>query len=294
MRKILTSTQLPTAAANSGTSKQSRELSMDDAPQIQAALTVGRTRTSIGTPKTATFTASPYSPRQRQQSNQPDPLRNMPYASRNRNSNIQSAPNSNHFLMLIAMLTLVIFVGAFFKNYRNAAKQSLMLTVRSTPSTVRIKINERDHAGGRYVASPAKINLDPGLNSIEISRPGYTTEKRLINTNDGIPKQPPSIRLKASEVFAPVRIHYKGTEPVLVSVNEGFFKTQMSSGANVAQVQDITHAQASSLVVINAEKRAILRCNFTPLNSTERRPLIVTITPQAAGCEVSGPGKGDH
>lgn len=298
MRKILTSTQLPTAAANSSTSKQSRELSMDDATEAPATLMVGRTRTNIGTnigtPRTAAVTGSPFSSRQRQQSLQHDRLRNTPHSPRNRNSKIQSAPNSKHFIMLITMLTLAIFAGAFFKNYRNAAKQSLMLTIRSTPSPVRIKINERDHAGGRFVASPAKIKLDPGLNSIEISRPGYTTEKRLINTNDGIPKQPPSLRLKATEVFSPVRIQYKGTEPVLVSVNDGFFKTQMSPSLNIAQVQDIAHAEASYLVVINSEKRTILRCNFTPLNSSERRPLIVTITTQAAGCEVSGPGKGDH
>ena len=201
--------------------------------------------------------------------------------------------------MIAALLVLAILGGLYFKNYKNAAKQALLFTIRAVPQTIRVKLNNEDYAGGRYIVTPSKIKLDPGLNSVEILRPGYKTEKILINTDEGIPQPSPAIRLKPRVTFAPVRLEYQGTTPVTISVNEGFYKHAFSSRQTIGQINDISSGIPSELVVTNAEKKILFRCQFTPENTTERRPLIVIIDAAAGQCDSSpraqkSGAKGDH
>jgi len=290
MRKILTSTQLPIAAV-ANPIRKSVELTLEDEKSSKKDFKIGRTQTGLATVGQSL-----------RQSQNPQKI-NTPLAHSSIGAHRTPTPqqrigkghpqqsNSALFLALAAFL-LVIAGGVFFKHYKNAAKQALILSVRTAPAFVRVKINDRDYEGGKYLPSPLKLKLEPGLNSIEIMRSGYANEKTLLNTDDGIPRAPLSVRLKATAVFAPVRLTFFGTKNVTVSVNDGFFKASMNEKQNVATIPDITAGTPSKLWVVGPEKKVWFSCEFTPAKTTQSRPTIVKINEQSRTCTVSTPTSG--
>ena len=291
MRKILTADHSSTANSKLSAQGQQRvELNLESSQDNKTSnLTVGRGRAAPNTMLSQQPTPHPISmPASRPASTFRTGALRQHDENRMRSRHSSKSNSMASFFWLAAACVLAIGGGFFFKSYKNAAKQSLTLTLRATPQPIRVKINDRDHAGGRFVSSPAKIRLDPGLNSIEVTRPGYTTEKILINTDDGAPKIPPAIKLKPAALFAPVRIEYRGTESVIVSVNDGFARQQLTTQKNTFQIPDMPNGVPSELVAINSLKKVIARCNFTPANTTERRPLIVIVDGHGQPCEFSG------
>ncbi len=297
MRKILTSANQP-AASQKQTPHQSLELALDTTPANgRSHLVVGRSRLGAPGQQTPDGTVS-QTPHVSQRFSR-GPAHNQTSGPRRASgfSQLHRQPNqaTNTLTWFAALLTLTVIGGALFKKHSNAAKQALALTIRSTPQPVRIKINDRDAAGGRFLASPAKIHLDPGLNSVEVSRPGYKTEKQLINTEEGMPKTPPSFRLKPSAQFAPVRVEYRGQEPATISINEGFIRQAVTPQQPIFQIPDMTSGVPADLIVINSERTILFRCGFTPANSTEKRPVIVIVDAKSGKCVVSGTSaKGDR
>jgi serine/threonine protein kinase len=292
MRKILTQVTNAPAPKGSGP-RRSIELDLEQTEKT-ATLTLGRSRqaapTNLSQADTRGYNTGmpPPGGNTLQRSHDFRAAQGL-QASRSSTSNKISA--SGLSLVWIAAMAVIIIGGAFLlKTYRNAAKQSLLLTVRSTPQVVQIKINDRDHAGGRYVTTPTRIKLDPGLNYVEFSRPGYKSERLLINTDKGAPKSPPMTRLKPVAEMAPTRLELKGPGPVNIAVNDGFFRQQLSATRKIAMIADITSGIDSELVVTNIDKTLLFRCRFKPENTTVSRPLIVMIDPSSQSCQVSTPG----
>lgn len=293
MRKILTSAKLKVAdSSGHSPGRPSMELALDNASQNTSNLTLGRTSRPATSMLPSQFPSQPAlgkatSAHRNVQNWQYDQLRNQ----QRRKQTTQSSANS---VPIYALALIVLLAGAIaFKSYQNSARQALTLTVRSQPETVRIKINDKDHANGRYVSSPTRIQLEPGLNSIEFSRAGYDPEKILVNTDNSMPKNPPFVRLKANSNFSPVRLEYRGPETVTISVNAGFFRQKLTPQKNITQILDLVSGEPADLAVISSEKKIITRCTFTPNESTEKRPLLVVIHPAKSGCEVIGQRKRD-
>lgn len=285
MRKMLTSTQLP-VASNSSSASKVREIAFDET-QDGYSLKIGRT----SGPKTINNT--PGVPGRAIQSNRQGP-QHVSQGYRSQLSRSTSAlprkkVNNTPFYVAIALLILGIGGGVAFKNYNNAAKQGLILNLRTTPSPVQIKINDRQYEGGKYYSSPLKLKLDPGLNVIEILRPGYLKGELLINTDDGMPRKTPSVKLQSSAVFAPVRLNYQGKDSVIATINDGFFRASMSPQQSVEQVNDITSNTPSKLLVFNKERRVIVTCQFTPVGTSGSRPLIIKFGDAGSVCEFSSP-----
>lgn len=286
MRKILTSTQLPVASPSSSSASKVREFAFDDTNE-GSSLKIGKT----SGPKT--INNNPMSQGRSIQSHRPGP-RYAPQAYRTqitRSSSVmpRKKPNNAPFYAAIALLIAGIAGGVAFKNYNNAAKQGLMLTLRTMPSPVQIEINDRTYDGGKYFASPLKLKLDPGLNIIEISRPGYLKGELLINTDEGMPKRTPSVRLQPSAVFAPVRLNYRGSDTVIAVINDGFFRASMSPQQSIEQVNDITSNTPSKLLVFGKDRKVMVSCQFTPTGTTGSRPLIIKFGDAGSTCEFSSP-----
>jgi hypothetical protein len=288
MRKILTSTKLPSAASNNTSNRSSLELAFDPSSGDSSSLTIGR----VTKPPTSSL------PSQLQPSNQPSlgrppsAHRNVPYrpSDPRMHRNRQNSKNQNSSIKSVVLFTAacVIALAGFvlFKNHQNAAKQALTLVVKSQPETVRIKINEREHANGKYVTTPAKIRLEPGLNSVEFIRPGYSAEKIFVNTDDGAPKNQPPIRLKPNAPFAPVRIEYRGNASLTITLNGGFFKQKVTPQKNVVQIADLTSGLPVELAAITSEKKTLMKCTFTPISTTEKRPMVVILDATKQSCDV--------
>lgn len=287
MRKMLTSTQLPAAPSSSSTSKV-REFAFEET-QNGSTLKIGK----IHGPKPASnnpITHLRSAPSSHQGPHHVHPIQRSPI-TRNISSSPRKKPNNLPFYVAIALLISGIAAGVAFKNYQNAAKQALTLTMRAAPSPVQIEINDRRYEGGRYFSSPFKLKLDPGLNIIEISRPGYLKGELLINTDEGMPKRMPSVRLQPSAIFAPVRLDYQGKENIIAVINDGFFRAAMSPQQSVEQVSDITSNTPSKLLVFGKDRKVIVSCQFTPTNTTASRPLIIKFGDAGSQCEFSSPQK---
>ena len=297
MRKILTTANKP-ADAHKQSPHQPLELALDETPQQSSQhLTIGRTRQSSQSHQSAPASSGPKFQVSQYGSN----IARQNKGQNPRKSPINSATHrhpqspSNALTWFAALLTVGVIGGALFKKQSNAATQALTLTIRATPQPVKVKINDHDVAGGRFLPSPSKVRLDPGLNSVEVSRPGYKTEKQLINTEEGMPTTTPSFRLRPNAQFAPVRVEYRGQEPATISVNDGFFKRLVSSQQPIFQIPDMTSGAPAKLAVINAERTILFHCAFTPINSSEKRPVIVVVDANSGKCVVSPtPAKGDR
>ena len=291
MRKILTSTQLPVAALASGSSR-SVEINFDDTSHGKTSFTVGKVRAAGINPANNAPRNNAHTPRHSQGPSHDAQqfLRTAP--AKRRETQAQAAANLTPFYVAMAIIIAVIAGGTALKQHRSAAKQALTLNVRTLPPTVKIRINERDYAGGRYLTSPHKIKLEPGLNSIEVTRPGYyyPDQKLFIKTDDGMPKKTPLVRLIPKATFAPVRLDYLGKDAVTAIVNDGFFRANMSARQNIEQIPDIASGTPSRLVVTNQEKKVLITCQFTPVATTTAKPLIVKFS-DAGACDISGPGK---
>jgi serine/threonine protein kinase len=288
LRKILTTANNP-AAAKSSVPRQSMVLQLDQAEQT-ATLTVGRSRTSVPNHTNIMDVSSGVS----QSSGHISNIRGNKMPSSTMQSQTKTRQNhGNGFsFMLVAVLAILIIGGAFLlKTSRNAAKQALTLTVRTAPQVVHIKINDRDHAGGRYVVTPTKIRLDAGLNYVEFTRPGYKSERILVNTAKGAPKSAPQIRLRPNATLAPIRLELKGQGPVTININDGFFKANLTNENNIAIVPDITSGVNSELIVSDKERNPLFSCQFKPEKTTETRPLIVIINQDARSCQISNPNQ---
>lgn len=291
MRKILTldsqSGELPKASSG-GSSRV--ELKLDaSSDNATSTLTVGKARAHGGPVTSQPASTNLSQPLSRGISTHRPIPRGTEDVQRMRSRHTQSKPHSASPMIGFIVASFAIIGGAFyFKTYRSTAKQSLTLLVRTAPSPVQIRVNDKDHQGGKYVSSPARIKLDPGLNSIEVLRPGYATEKILINTNEGAPKTPPTLKLKPAATFAPVRLEYRGAEPATIIINDGFAKKSVSPQQNVVQIQDLTSGLEAELLALGREKRVLARCSFTPSNTTEKRPLIVIIDAKSQSCDISG------
>ncbi len=291
MRKILTSTQLPIAAAASSASR-SMEINLDDTSQGKTSFTVGKVQPGglNQQNKSQRHTALPQKHSHGPNHDAHQFLRSA--SARKRHTHGPKPANLTPFYVAMALIVAVIAGGAVLKQHRSAAKQALMLNLRTVPSTVKIKINDRDYAGGKFLTSPHKIRLEPGLNSIEVTRPGYyfPDQKLFIKTDDGMPKKPPTVRLLPKAMFAPVRLEYRGKEIITAVVNEGFFRATMSPSQNIEQVPDISGGTPSRLVVLNQERKVLVNCQFTPISTTTVKPLIVKFS-DSGSCEILGPAK---
>jgi serine/threonine protein kinase len=286
MRKILTSTQLPVASPNNSSASKVREFAFDEAHD-SSSLKLGKT----SGPKT--INNNPISQGRSIQSHRPGPQHAAQgYRTQiTRSSSVMPRKKANNtpFYAAIALLIAGIAGGVAFKNHNNAAKQGLMLTLRTSPSPVQIQINDRTYDSGKYFTSPLKLKLDPGLNIIEISRPGYLKGELLINTDEGMPRRTPSVRLQPSAVFAPVRLNYKGSDTVIAVINDGFFRASMSPQQSIEQVNDITSNTTSKLLVFGKDRKVIVSCQFTPTATTGSRPLIIKFGDAGSTCEFSSP-----
>lgn len=289
MRKILTSTQLPTAVTSSNTTR-SREINFDESSSAKTSFTIGKSPAGLNSIPKASRTSHHISSPPSARLDRPPTHQTLSIRRRDP-LNPPSKKNSTIYLA-VAIVILGISGALFFKQYKNAAKKALTLTIRTSPNTVKIKLNDRDLMNGRYSTSPIKLKLEPGLNSIEVLRPGYANNKFLINTDDGLPQRTPAIKLTATSNFAPIRIEYRGAESATISVNDGFFKTQVIPPQSIEQVHDITSGTPSRLVLINKDRKIISTCNFTPVNTTATRPLIIKVTDSAKTCEILGPQRG--
>jgi serine/threonine protein kinase len=292
MRKILTMVTNTPAPKSTGP-RQSLVLDMDQADKT-ATLTLGRSRSSN------TMTSHPSDAMSHPRGHAPRGVSlstRRSHESRSHNSLKNSAKNtakkpliSASSLVWMCATAIIIIGGAFaLRTYRSAAKQALSLTVRSSPQIVQISINDREHAGGRYVMTPARIKLDPGLNYVAFSRPGYKSERLLINTDKGAPKSPPTVRLSAVNQFAPVRLELKGPGPIIVSVNDGFFRQQLTATQSVAMIDDITSGVDSVVTISDADKNPLFDCRFRPQRTSPTRPLIIIIDTTKRTCQLSAP-----
>ncbi len=291
MRKILTSAKLKASESGPGAppSRTSLELALDSGNQSTSTLTIGR---ATRPPTSVLASQNPQSLPGFRGTSAHRAVQNKQYEQQRMQQKSGRKPGSS-FPFIPAAMVLLLACAVAFKNYQNAARQALTLTVKSSPEIVRIKINERDHANGKYVATPARIRLDPGLNSVEFSRDGYDSEKILVNTDSGIPKSHPTVKLKPNATFAPVRLEYRGTDPVTITVNSGFYRQKFTQQQNIFQVPDLPSGENANIAVISSEKKIISRCSFTPTNTSERRPLLIVIDGTKKGCEIVGQQKKD-
>jgi serine/threonine protein kinase len=285
MRKILTSTQLPIATAASSAAK-SMEIDFEDTSHHKKTFKLGRNHSGLNQLNKTRRTMPVSSIQSNAARSTQQPFLQSTYAKKQTRSG-KSSQGFRAFYAALAIVATVLIGAVGFKQYQSAARQALTLTLRAVPSPVKIKLNDRDYNKGKYLTSPLKVKLEPGMNSIEISRPGYHSpnQKIYIDTNTGMPQKTPFVRLTPAAKFAPVRLQYEGKKNVMVIINDGFFQTNLNPSKNIEQILDITSGTPSRLAVFDQERKLVTRCNFTPVDTTRVKPMVLIFSDSGA-CDI--------
>jgi serine/threonine protein kinase len=293
MRKLLTSSKSSAdRSGGQGTGFHAPvELTIDASPGEQTNLTVGRaSKTPTSIPPVQTSHLSNHRPLGPTSAHRATPNRQFEAKPLFQHKQKTEAKHQSWQTLIFAFASILLIGGAFaFKHYQRAAKQALTISVKSEPETVRIKVNDVAHGNGRFVTTPTKIRLEPGLNSLEFSRTGYRTEKILIDTETSSPGQAPTVRLRPNAVFAPVRIEYRGADSATININSGFFRKRLTTKQNIVQIPDLLSGVPADLSAINTNRQLLMRCAFTPSQTNDKRPMIVIVDAAKKVCEVVKP-----
>jgi serine/threonine protein kinase len=268
------------------------ELSVDTTPSDTSSLTIGG---RIGHKSSSSQNSSHFHT-QTSSGMQPNSRLNHSSVLRHRTKTKLPILQLGDLWWLAVVTTLIIGGVLIFNKHQQAARQWPVYVIRSAHQTVKIQKNGMPQFSGRFVASPVKLRLDRGLNSIEVSRDGYQPVTILVNTDDAVTKAPAPIRLSHSAIFAPVRIEYHGSDAATISVNNGFAFQAMSAQSRIFDVTDLTSGSPAELVVMDSARTRLFSCSFQPIVTNTGRPMLVVIDGAKKQCTTFplNTTRGDH
>jgi serine/threonine protein kinase len=198
--------------------------------------------------------------------------------------------NDRPLKVMVAALAVVVlgFLGMKIQS-TNAAKDALSVTLRTSPTNVKIRVNGQYIQGGRYVTTPTRFKLDLGPNIVEISRNGYQTESLTLDTQRNEHRQNlPVVRMNPRANFSLVRLMLAGNASVRVSINDGFVLSQLSPSKPVFEVRDIIEGSSLDLLITEKGQDAF-KCRAVIGKSFDRKPIILTIDVDNKSCQIRTP-----
>ncbi len=166
--------------------------------------------------------------------------------------------------------TTLIFATAFVwlaagaasvGKFKLAAKAPLVISLGTTPASVKIFIDGQPQFEGAYVETPLKVNMPPGKHKLKISREGFIAHLVSVEGDAGETFRMEDVVLQrnANFNFGSVEITSEGINVLHVEIDEGADK-----GETPATAPDLTTDQQHVIAVFPKwpEKEPRFRCKF--------------------------------
>ena len=191
----------------------------------------------------------------------------------------QSKAKRKRDTKMIILGALLLASGLAFLLWQNVLKESkLSLKISTDPKSVLISINgRRVHSG--YTRTPKKVSLKPGNYQLEISRPGYKSEKVKVRGKSGGARSLPKVFLKKlkNSRLVPIRI-IAPDKKLFVNVDDGLFR-----GGTPLKAELLSGERHSISFTSSDRKKKIYKCNFIATRSNKSNPLTIIIRPNLQG-----------
>ena len=176
---------------------------------------------------------------------------------------------SGRFGMILLGL-LVLAAGGYWLN-QFIADDKLHVRLESVPDTVRIQVNEKYIEEG-YTKTPAKISLKPGQYVLELSRPGYQSEKVSVQGDKRQTITVPKLFLKRLPVniLRPLRI-LSPDKKLFINVDNGLYR-----GSTPMRVE-LQPNRRHSISFYWGDQQKSLKCSFVMRQTNSTEPQTLTI-----------------
>lgn len=274
MKKMLTSGNLK--AATGATAEKPRELLLDsNAPDTKFSVAK---RPYPGTGRLP-FT---------QQPNTRSDFRNVQPRVSEVGTQARSSGPLFKFMVIAALLAVVLVILKV--NHVFTAHDMQHVLLQTTPSTVRVHVDNLKYGDGSYVRSPKRLDIPTTAQEIRISRPGYQIETIRLPASGGDALK---VQLKAKVDFSVTTfiLQGAGNRTWYLDIGGGF-ATGVLSPANGYRltVPDLADGIPGEVQVrVDKSKGPLFSCRFVPKGGTARRPSIVAVDPETKRCSVRNP-----
>ncbi len=183
----------------------------------------------------------------------------------------------------LGIIALLLLAGLLYVVFHKEKKGTLEL--HTTPERVAIKIDGHSIQEGRYMQTPAHLSLPVGSHTLEVSRPGYTTDPISVQITDGITKK--EVPLREHKAMAPLRIRVTTTDPktYYLVVDTGLEISSLSS-QHYWDVVGIPFGEKHIVEIYTDATKAILlmECSFTPRAQSWQAPFVVDANLEKKSC----------
>ena len=163
-----------------------------------------------------------------------------------------------------------------------AARSSVKITLQTSPSVVRIFVNNRPEFSGNYVQTPTTFVVSPGKNKIKIQREGFSSQVITVTGSPGDTYNMESVVLgqMADTTLGFVRIESKlETQGVSFSVGSAF-GSGLAIGEIPSDIADLLTSREYELTlsVPTQNGKKSHRCYFlVPETATIDAPYLISV-----------------
>ena len=198
------------------------------------------------------------------------------YGVRRKKRRRKSRNNALNILAVASIILLVSIVTYVVQNKPalRAPSKTLQLKLDTTPSRVKISIDNRPYQNGIYQQTPLVLKSTVGEHLIKIFRHGYSPRKFKYRGKRGQTIEK-TLVLEPVAKMSPVRIISENKrKKYIVDVNNGFFV-----GESPALIPDLVYKKRHSVRITSkgSGRKHQFTCSFVPTSRSTRSPHILII-----------------
>lgn len=198
----------------------------------------------------------------------------------------ENSSEMSRAVLAATAIAVILFGAILLKAQSNAAKDALSVHLKTEPKEVQVEVNKVAVKQGRFIRTPQMVRLEPGVNILEITRPGYKKETVSIDTRNNDHRTLKTISLTPVGKFLISHFVLVGKENAAININDGFSVASLTHRKSIHEVRDLREGQQIDLQVSENQKPSY-RCRLTVARRSDGAPFTVLIDPSRDRCDLA-------
>jgi serine/threonine protein kinase len=205
----------------------------------------------------------------------------------------KSKKKSSKMMVYSGALALALSFTMYLFTKVNAKSTPPTLTIRTSPSRVKVSIDNKPIKNNNYIVAstkyPLRLNIKPGRHRLKVSREGYRSYQYVFSAanGDAINKQDIILKDRSRPARVMIRVKPK-TESVKIDINRGYYVATVGPKGKSVVTPDLHHKRSYKMKVYpnTPSKTGAFYCKFKATALDWKIRNIVTIYPKRKICKV--------